>query len=650
SPFLQVLVAITCLLATSAGGEEIEALATKSVEKVEPPATTKLTPSPAEDSKSKTEKRDSSDQTGAPFVAGPTPKDPQGPFRPIYPSSGYFEAAAAETQTPIFGPTTIRYTAAEAAPQYASQGAPPSPPPHRFSFAVPPQVALYQRPAAIKSPHSHPHPHPHPHSAPPQIFNYGELPEPEPTTAGGSLTYERAGPQLPHKQQPLQQQQPKYQQQQRIQYIIAIPLSYMRQLQQQQHHHLQQQQHLLLAAPPTTSGPTTSSTSSTTTSTSAPSSAPGLQQLLGPLARDHQGLYRPYYQSDAASAPGQHPHQQQQQQQYLQIPTSILLAAAQQLQQHQQQQQQQQQLQAIYAKPPQLIFQPLNGHQVQQPQLQLQRIFLQPPQQQQPPALYGDPAGSGQLYAYPLQQQRLKPPQTHKYSSVAPTASSSGSTPSSASPSTSSTSTTAVTATAGPAPATAEGPAVRQHHLPVVHYNPIYVQAPAEQQQQHQFAILPRFGNNNPKAHAYSLGHVGEPVVAPVHVVRLAPANAGPPIHHYHHYQPLPLYQPSHEDGAGKASGSGSGSGYIAGPTPVPGNGMTAAAPAIIPYFSHPGAVHYGTHLYHPGAGVGAAASGGAATGATTAAGGSHSKVQQQATATSGGQLPGGSNNIVKYP
>lgn len=231
--------------------------------------------------------------------------------------------------------------------------------------------------------------------------------------------------------------------------------------------------------------------------------------------------------------------------------------------------------------------------------------------------------------------------------------------------------------------------AARQHHLPLVHYNPIYVQAPAaieqQKQQQHQFAILPRFGNNNP----------GRESVAPLHVVALSPGNPGPPIYHYHHYQALPLYHhhhplahghnglgrspaayPSGEDGPSKATGS---SQYLAGPTPSPpavsapgpvtvpvsvplavhGSGMTAASPAIIPYFSHPGAVHYGTHLYHPGAGTGLTSAGGAggvgvasqtASAAATQASSISKQQQQSQTATSAGHLPGGSNNIVKYP
>ncbi|KAH8421429.1 hypothetical protein KR009_007472, partial [Drosophila setifemur] len=591
-----VLVIISCLLVVSRG-EDLEAVSTASSDKAETaPTTTKLTPTIAEDSKSKTEKRDSSDQTGGIF-AGRPPKDV--PFRPMYPSSGYYEA---ETPTQIFGPTTIRYTAAEAAPQ------PPSP---------------YPQPQQQYQTQSHPHP--------PQIFNYGEEAA---TGSGGTTAYERAGPHLARPQPKYQQQQPQPQQQ-RIQYIIAIPLSYMRQLQQQQ-----QQLHL---TPPTASSTTSTSTSTTsTTSSAAPATAPpGLRhplvQLLGP--------HRSYYQSDAGSAPqAEASHQQP----YLQIPTSVLLAAAQQLQQHHQQQQLQ--LQAFYGKAPapaapasayqptQLIFQPMSAppaapqayHQHQAPQFQLQRIFLQQPQTQMSTIYAEQPAPL--QYTYPIQQlQRssLKQQQTQKYSPVAgPT-----------SPSTSTSSSSTTTSTGAPPPPPPSSPTEgATRHLPIVHYNPIYVQGPPgeqtnpqqqQQQQQHQFAILPRFAKNN----------VGPETGMPIQLVRLSP-----PVHHYHHYQPGSLLQSLyHGEGVAKS---------VQPVAPASSPGMTGASPAIIPYFSHPGAVHYGTHLYHPGAAIASAGGGGGAGGGGAGGGGAVavSGTKQQLTATSGGQLAGGSNNIVKYP
>ncbi|XP_044317295.1 putative uncharacterized protein DDB_G0291608 [Drosophila rhopaloa] len=678
-PLIRVLSAIACcLLLATCNGEEIEAVPTKVADKVEAIATTKLTPSIEEDAKSKTEKRDSSDQTGAPYL-GLSSKEP--PFRPIYPPRSLYEA---EAPTPIFGPTTLRYTAAEAAPQvplpqaFHGQKAPPH---HRFSFAVPPQVEPYQRQTAFKPVVAPPQPHPQPQT----IFNYGELePEAGATAPLGHLHHHHPHYSNSNSQQGKYLQQPQQKLQQRIQYIIAIPLSYMRQLQQQQQLHQQQQQQqqqLLLAPPPTSSSSTTTTSSAAPPSASpqpAPTSRHPLMQLLGPLARDHQGQYRPYYQSDAASAPLAGPTAPLIHQPYLQIPTSLLMAAAQQLQQHHHQQQQQQQ--AAFAKvaappptyqtaqPAQLIYQPAPSpqahHHQPQIQLQLQRVFLQPPQPQQS-TIYAEQPGP--LYAYPLQQQYQKPhqqqslkqsqQQQQKYTPAAPTAPTAPT-----ALTTTSTTSTAATATAeAAASATAASIAARQQHLPVVHYNPIYVQAPAEQQQQqqqqHQFAILPRFSNNNPKA-AYNMVHES---AGPIHVVRLSPAN-GPPIHHYHHYQPASVLQPlySHApqqyvspyvpaaDGGAKSQGpdSGSGSGaLLAGPTPAPI--MTAASPAIIPYFSHPGAVHYGTHLYQPGA---ATALGASATSGAGAAGPRAAGLKQQSTATSGGQLPGDSNNIVKYP
>ncbi|BFG02665.1 mediator of RNA polymerase II transcription subunit 15 [Drosophila madeirensis] len=702
-----------CLVAVS-GGVEIETLTPKAAaDKIEDAATTKLTPSLTEDAKSKTEKRDSADQTGAIFPGRPTKETP---FRPIYPSASYYEAP-----TQIFGPTTVRYTAAEAAPQtyydkpesgsgirYAPSGAGHKPSvqfaqqAHRFSFAAPPQVELYQRPAATKSASlgaaQQQQQQQKQQQQQREIFNYGEV------EAEGGAIYERAGPQqyqltLPVHHQHKFQQQPQQQQQPRVQYIIAIPLSYMRQLQQQQ-----QQQHQLLVAPPTPSASPSSSSTTTTSSSAAPPStaAPGprhhqsFMQLLGPLARDHQGLYRPYYQSDAASAPltgigtpaGPNPSPpSHQQQQYFQIPASLLLAAAQQLQQQHQQQSQQQAVYAKAAPPPpppppppsyqQLIYQAQPQAQAPQhhPQLQLQRIFLQPPQAQTS-AIYAEQPG-GTLYAYP----RLKQQQQQKYTPA---------TDSVAAGPTAATAAAAgdVAATTAEA-ATATRPTAQ--HLPIVHYNPIYVQAPAEQQhqqqqqqqqqhhqlqlQQHQFAILPRFSNNNPKA-AYNLGHESTP---PIHVVRLSAAGApghghghghghGPvPFHHFHHYQPgsVPLLQqlyhaPQQQQQYVSHMPYGHEEVPLPGPVSLPTTvpGMTGASPAIIPYFSHPGAVHYGTHLYHPAAagaataatkgGAAAAAATGAGAGAGVGVGSAATSPKQQST--SGGHSPGGGNNIVKYP
>ncbi|SPP78510.1 ataxin-2 homolog [Drosophila guanche] len=684
-----------CLVAVS-GGVELETLTPKAAaDKIEDAVTTKLTPSLTEDAKSKTEKRDSADQTGAIFPGRPTKETP---FRPVYTSASYYEAP-----TQIFGPTTVRYTAAEAAPQtyydkpesghgirYAPSGAGHKPSVqfaqqgHRFGFAAPPQVELYQRPAATKSASLGAEQQQQQQKQQQrETFHYGEV------EAEGGAIYERAGPQQYQFTLPVHHQHkfPQQQQQPRVQYIIAIPLSYMRQLQQQQ----QQQQHQLQVAPPTASAsPSSSSTTTTTSSSAAPPStaAPvprhhqSFMQLLGPLARDHQGLYRPYYQSDASNAPltgigtPAGPNPPSQQQQYFQIPASLLLAAAQQLQQQHQQQSQQQSVYAKAAPPPpppsyqQLIYQPQPQAPQHHPQLQLQRIFLQPPQAQTS-AIYAEQPG-GPLYAYPLQRLKQQQQQQLKYTPATDSVAA-GPTAATAAASGDVAATTAETAT--PTRPTAQ-------HLPVVHYNPIYVQAPAEQQQhhqlqlqQHQFAILPRFSNNNPKA-AYNLGHESTP---PIHVVRLSAAGApghghghghgAVPFHHFHHYQPgsVPLLQqlyhaPQQQQQHQYVSHMPYGHeevplpGPVSLPTTVPG--MTGASPAIIPYFSHPGAVHYGTHLYHPAGagaataatkgGIVAAAGAGAGAGAGVGVGSAATSPKQQST--SGGHSAGGGNNIVKYP
>ncbi|KAH8411806.1 hypothetical protein KR215_011409, partial [Drosophila sulfurigaster] len=639
--------------------------------------TTKLTPS-VEESKSKTEKRDSSDQTGTVFISNPTKETA---FRPIYPAATYY-AAPAESDA-IFEPTTVRYTAADAAAAAAPQQQQQqhhAAPPHRFSYAVQPQLELYQRPIAKQH-------------AP--IYNYVEAEPsmyerlaPQQYQLSGVSTAAAAAASLPGH---------------RVQYIIAIPLSYMRQLQQQLGGNLLQ----VPSSPAPSSSSTTTSTTSTTTSTAAPPSTPEsaiasashpIVQLLGPLARDQPSVYHRQYPAEGPTAAS--PYAQQ----YLQIPASVLLAASQQLQQHHQQhQQQQQQHQQQQQQQPQTyakvapttspVYQPFIYQ--SQPQFQLPRLYPAAPMiyTEQPvgqqTTLYGElsqqqhhQALQQQQHHHHQQQQQQQPArlvrlgpkhgqQQHKYAAVplAATASSVSSAPVATATTTTATAATLVLPTA----TTATHESVQQqqqqqqqphHSLPIVHYNPIYVQAPPEQQQQqqqqqqqHQFAILPRFSNNNPKA-GYNLAHESTP---PIHVVRLSAANAlgqhQQPIHHYHHYQPAMaqqqqqqhphLYQP-HALPVGN---------YIE-EQPQQQHQQQQQQPALIPYFSHPGAVHYGTHLYHP-----------ASVAAVSATAGTKQLQQQQpqqqhqqrqaseATATSG-RLPGDSGvkqptaatNIVKYP
>ncbi|XP_034482209.1 putative mediator of RNA polymerase II transcription subunit 12 [Drosophila innubila] len=727
--YLSLAVLLICCISIS-HAEELETKPTDA--QVEPVTTTKLTPS-VEEPKSKTEKRDSSDQTGSVYISNPTKETA---FRPIFPSATYYEAAESDS---IFEPTTVRYTVADAAQQtYYGKSesgniryAPPTAgeqrhaavraglpgpirlsqhhpqqqqqqqqqqhqqqqqqhhqagQPHRFSFAVPPQVELYQRPVGKSLAAQQQSP----------IYNYVEA-DPSIFERVVPQQYQLGSNAAPHRQLSL----PGH----RIQYIIAIPLSYMRQLQQQQ------LGGNLLPVPSSTapsSSTTTSTSTSTTTSTATPPSTAEsavaashpIMQLLGPLARDHQGMYRPYYQSDTSNAPtSATPYGQQ----YLQIPANVLLAAAQQLQQnhqqyqHQQQQQQQHQSQSqsqpqfqnLYPKAAPTtssLYQPLI-YQSPQPQFQLQRLY------QQTPMIYSEqPVGQQTtLYAYPLHQQQHQQhqqhqgrlvrlgtkqgQQEHKYAAVPSAATPSVSAPAAA---------TTTAAAAAPSAAALMLPTAttashqlqlqhqhqhQQHTLPIVHYNPIYVQAPTEQQQQqHQFAILPRFSNNNPKP-GYNLAHESTP---PIHVVRLSAASAlghqhqqPQPIHHYQHYQPSlqqqqqqqqqqqHLYQPHAVPMANYVEEQ-----HQHTPGPV--------SPAIIPYFSHPGAVHYGTHLYHPASG--AAVSTASATGPKQ-----QQQLQQQqqrqtaeTTATSGrlsgdsGAIGGGGGggvkqptavaNIVKYP
>ncbi|KRF98839.1 uncharacterized protein Dwil_GK27776 [Drosophila willistoni] len=625
---LAILIACFCILIEGrAEGEELETKPTTVAQvQVEPIASTKLTPSVLEETKGKTEKRDSSDQTDSVYAIKPS-KD--GPFRPIYASPSSSSYPYEGESAPIFQPTTVRYTAAEAAPQNYYEkpengggggirytpvlptalpttgggqhhhhrfGVPGTP--HRFSFAAPPQVELYQRPAVN---YVDPNPEVSPsisyeRAGPPQQYHLTAAVQPSSPSSPSPPPPPSAVPQEQYitaihpKYHPLQQHQEQVTLAvppgQRFQYIIAIPMAYMKKFEQQ-----------LLARQ---SQYKSTSTTSTTTSTPAPPSTTALSrqpiiQQFGPLARDHQGLYRPYYQAEAASAPPTAVTQPPQQQ-ILQIPASLLLAAIQQLQQQQQQNQQQ----SLYAKPSAAtVYQPLvyQQHSAPTPQLQqLQRVY-------QPAAIYNDHPSGASLYGK----------QISVYMGI-------------------------------------YGYHQQQQLLPIVHYNPIYVQGPPIEQQ-HQFAISPRFSNNIPKA-AYNLAHESTP---PIQVVRLSAANA-PPVHHYHHYQAMPgpmqqqfyhapqqYVSPYVEGGTPAVAGAG------AGPGPATGAVSAAASPAIIPYFSHPGAVHYGTHLYHPLA---------TATAITATSSPKQQTSTATVTATSGGHLPGGSKaallpaaaNIVKYP
>ncbi|TMW43516.1 hypothetical protein DOY81_011404, partial [Sarcophaga bullata] len=234
--------------------------------------------------------------------------------------------------------------------------------------------------------------------------------------------YERVSQQTPLQQQPVPVQR------KQTQYVIAIPLSYLRQLQQQLVQHPQQLQQQ-----------------------EQPSNLQiykGLQQfqlqpqqqqqaiysIAGPLARDHQGAYRPFHRfaltpvNDVSTAGIQHhqigspapipppalapaPAPPGYVTQYVQIPASVLMAALQSAQlqpqqrpvhlaqpvyQQQHPHQQQFQQQALQQPPQQQL----------QPQVQYQQTIPQQQQQQhiQAPA-------SQIFYLQPNPQQQLQPSQ-----------------------------------------------------------------------------------------------------------------------------------------------------------------------------------------------------------------------------------------------
>ncbi|XP_061400460.1 uncharacterized protein LOC133336188, partial [Musca vetustissima] len=297
-------------------------------------------------------------------------------------------------------------------------------------------------------------------TAPPHQHNGG-------VAAVPAFNYERLP--LQYLQQQLQQQllergpsHHQHQRPQQVQYIIAIPMSYLRQLQnlqqQQQHQqsHLSQQQqqnngHQQQSIPQLHSF----------------ALQPGYSIAAGPLARDHHGTYRPVHrfsptainevQQHSNSAGGQQ-HQAGHQAsaapaspgyitQYIQVPASALLAAAQQAQlyqrpvsahtpaapppppsppqqvvyQHQPSQQHQpQQQQEPISQQPQYYYYPQQQLQQQHhpPQPQHQALKASPPVAQQHIAAPAAVPASPPLYAYQIQEQQ--PTQQHEYHQQAP--------------------------------------------------------------------------------------------------------------------------------------------------------------------------------------------------------------------------------------
>ncbi|XP_037828109.1 putative uncharacterized protein DDB_G0271606 [Lucilia sericata] len=193
------------------------------------------------------------------------------------------------------------------------------------------------------------------------------------------------------------------QQQKQIQYVLAIPLSYLRQIQQQLIHQQQQEQPTHLQVYKGQQQPQQQQQQQQQIQ------AIPVYSIAGPLARDHNGAYRPFHrfaptavndvstgaQHQTASAlPNTQPLAPASPAppgyitQYIQIPASALLAAVQSAQVQQQQQQ----------RP---VHLPQNVYQQQQPQLQLQPPIHQQHVQAQAPQL---------IYYQPQQQQQLKQP------------------------------------------------------------------------------------------------------------------------------------------------------------------------------------------------------------------------------------------------
>ncbi|XP_073831738.1 uncharacterized protein [Musca autumnalis] len=272
-------------------------------------------------------------------------------------------------------------------------------------------------------------PHQHNAAAPP-AFNYERLP-------------------LQYLQQQLQQQIERgHQRPQRVQYIIAIPMSYLRQLQQQQ----QQQSHL----PQQNNGHQQQSFPQL----HAYSLQPGYTVAAGPLARDHHGTYRPVHRFSPTAindvqqinAGGQHQQQPSQTSatpgyvtQYIQVPASVLLAAAQATQVYQSPASAHSppppaSVAAAAAPPPpqqQVVYhhQPTQQHHQQEPISQQPQYYYYPqqPQQQQhqqqpqqqlkpaPPVSHvAPPPLPPPLYAYQPQEQQQATQQYEQHQQAPP--------------------------------------------------------------------------------------------------------------------------------------------------------------------------------------------------------------------------------------
>ncbi|KAM7347094.1 uncharacterized protein ACRADG_006752 isoform 4-T4 [Cochliomyia hominivorax] len=394
----------------------------------------------AEDSKSKTGKRESSNETSS---FGINTNDE--PFKPIS-APAPFEAAASDTQQVYYDKNQLKV--GEGGAGNAKSGTnPPATNAYRLPYSQVPQHQQYQQQQQQQQHHTKNH-------LRAAIKNVAiqqqQLPYNQPNILyaappNAAYHYERI-PQQPQQQIQIPVVPPvpaQRGQQKSIQYVIAIPLSYLRQFQQQILHQQQQEQLQVFKGQ------------------QQPQQQQQLQPLpvysiAGPLARDNHGAYRPFHRFAPTAVNDVSSGTPQQQQtvsvaaasqhllpasaaspgyvtQYIQIPASVLLAAAQSAQVQLQQQQRPIHLpQNLYQQQPQIqLQQPIHQHQQQQqqhaqtlapqlyyyqPQQQFQLQHQQQQQQQvqlkqsQPSPLLTSPP----VYVHPIQQQLQQPTQQHQ--------------------------------------------------------------------------------------------------------------------------------------------------------------------------------------------------------------------------------------------
>ncbi|XP_036345758.1 chromatin modification-related protein eaf-1-like [Rhagoletis pomonella] len=642
--------------------------------------TIKVTTSLAPETKSKTGKRDSSDQIGPTTF---TLKEDE-PFKPITGATNHQQLQIPPQQfqsqslTSTFQPTTVRHVAEEAAPQ-AYYDRPPNSDANAVRAAgkisnfveggihyAPPQHGYrgpFKGPYQLQLEQTHPHPsasYQFKQRYPQQQYSQPSKTQTSPNYAGPSQAagfaplqgplqqlspphqgqyqsraqeeqqieqhrqykqnQQQQHPEHLHKyiqqqpsfftlqrqQQPQQQQQLQYQQpsRQQIHYIIAIPLSYVRQLQ-----HQLTSQH---GSPPTPQKQHQAPVPMALQSLRAPLAPLIVLQPVGggsSLSREPYRQQPPAHYAPQAPAPSNTETSSHIQSplalapQQLPVPLNLVLAVR--------------PRQAVYPASQLLYVQPQLYRQTPQQQLQLpgkqhQQLshYAQAPDQQQSHAVEQRNAQQPQQQPQP-QQHEDRPKPTVKQVPTPP--------PSAATDPASSSLPLSIPSQA----ASPHAPTALPFHSslaaapPVFFYNPNYVQAPPAE----QLPLPPSHYGNYIQAPIGPTQHPATLVKLSTPSALLAPQTA-PPSHFYpvqHPFSggpsslaavlspqsllvaktPLQLQQPSHQQTPAFPAFISRPAVYMAPQDVVDSIGAPVTGGGL-PYFIHPAGVHYGTHLRNP--------------------------------------------------